>query len=123
MTKQEMEDFSVFCSEFKKWQGRFGLGDYDIAFKHEEVKDEFANITMDQGGMVATVRLNNEVPGDFADFVDVQRSAKHEAIHLLLFRLEERAVARFCTRDEISEIVEGLVHKLEGLIPELPAGG
>jgi len=45
-----------------------------------------------------------------------QGSAKHEAIHLLLCRLENNAKWRYISKEEVDEAVEELVVKLEELI-------
>ena len=111
-----MTDFEIFQSEFKKWQGRFGLNGYKVYFKHEPVPDGFADINVILTDMVATVRLSNEVTEKDNEFIDIKRSAKHEALHLLLIRLEHNGRARFINSNEIYESTEELVHKLEDLI-------
>ena len=108
-----MTAFETFQREFKKWQHEFGLSGYKVYFKHEPIDDAFANITFDQLEYIATVRLNS-TPGKDGD---VKRSAKHEAIHLLLARLNYIAIKRFIDSDVIDEEIESLVHKLEELIP------
>ena len=67
--------------------------------------------------MVATVRLNSELPGKDKPFKDVRTSAKHEAIHLLISRLEKNGRYRYIAENEIYEATEELVIRLEGLIP------
>ena len=110
-------DFEAFKREFIRRQEQFGLDGYQVYFKHEPVEGAFASINTDLGNMAATVSLNNEVPAKNKPFYNPQRSAKHEAIHLLLGRLEGNALYRFATSAEIYEAVEELVHKLERLIP------
>ena len=110
------KDFELFKSEFTKWQKEFGLTGYKVYFKYEPVVEGFASITVDSNNMVATVRLSSETSDDSKPFKDVKRSAKHEAIHLLIYRLENLALARFITEDEIYQTSEELTFKLEDLI-------
>jgi len=66
--------------------------------------------------MVATVRLNNKLPKKDREYKDIKRSAKHEALHLLVGRLEHNGYCRYSTENEIYEAAEEIVHKLEELI-------
>lgn len=66
--------------------------------------------------MVATVRLNTDESEK--QFKDIKRSAKHEALHLLLMRLENRAADRYTTYDDIYESSEEIVYKLEELVED-----
>ncbi len=111
-----MSEFQEFQKEFKKYQHLFGLTGYKVYFKYEPLdKDCFADITLDQSQMVATARLNKSVDKDPQR--DVKQSAKHEAIHLLLMKLQRLAMCRYLFESDISEATEELVFKLEELIP------
>ena len=110
------KDFIQFQSEFLKYQKLFGLNGYKVYFKYEPLDDAFASINVDQSNMVATVRLNHKIPDKEKPHRDIKQSAKHEALHLLLGRLEENARYRYSTPNEIYEATEELVHKLEDLI-------
>lgn len=111
------EDFALFQSEFKKWQELFGLTGYKVYFKYEPLEGYFADISINQGNMVATVTLNSNLPEKDEPFKDIRRTAKHEAIHLLVGRLEQNGRYRFTSENEIYESTEELVFKLENLIP------
>jgi hypothetical protein len=111
------EEFQTFQSEFTKWQNSFGLNGYKVYFKHEPSDDSFADISIAQDEMCATARLNSKLPEKDIPHADVEASAKHEAIHLLLGRLEERGRDRYIRADEIYEATEELVRRLEHLIP------
>ena len=106
-------DFEKFQRYFKEYQRLFGLMDYKIYFKHESLDGCFADITVEQADMVGTVRFNSTPD---KQYLNVRGSAKHEAIHLLLWRLEDRASSRYIQAKELYETVEGLVRKLEALI-------
>jgi len=114
----EDKDFTLFKSEFTKWQQMFGLTGYKVYFGHEPLKSGFANIVGNNGTAVVKVTLTNKIPPGNEAFKDIKRSAKHEAIHLLLRRLVQSARHRHSTAEEISEAVEELAYKLEALIGE-----
>jgi hypothetical protein len=107
------EEFVVFSEEFTKWQHYLGLDCYKVYFKHEKCEDSFAEIEINQCSMVATVRLNSELPDKDKPFADPKMHAKHEAIHLLIGRLEARARDRYVRSDEIYEAIEELVRRIE----------
>ena len=110
------KDFAEFQKQFKYYQKLFGLTGYKVYFKYEPIDGSFASISVNQGEMVATVRLNNSLPDKDKPDKDIKRSAKHEAIHLLLSRLEQNARYRYSSECEIYEATEELVFKLEDLV-------
>ncbi len=115
-----MNNFALFKKTFKRYQEKFGLIGYQVYFKHEPIDDEaFANITVNQEEMSVTVKLNSKLSESEKPFKDIRRDAKHEALHLFLFRLVDRAYSRYVQRDEIYETVEDLVIRLEKLIPDI----
>ena len=111
------EDFELFQNEFKKWQEKFGLTGYKVYFKYEPIEKFFADIEINQENMVATVRLNSELPDKDKPHQDIKRTAKHEAIHLLIGRLDMNGRYRHVSSGEMYESAEELVHRLEDLIP------
>ncbi len=110
-------DFEIFKREFTKYQRLFGLSGWKVRFKHGASDEYFASIESDFGQCVATVFLNTDLPAKDRDFRDVRGNAKHEAIHLLLARLEGEARARYTNPSAVTESLEATVHRLEGLIP------
>lgn len=113
-----MKDFNQFQKHFKTYQNKFGLNGYRVYFKHEPLEDSFACISIDHRSMVATASLNNKLHPKHKSFKDIKRTAKHEAIHLLLGRLEGNARYRYASESEICESVEELTFKLESLIKD-----
>ena len=109
-------DFTNFKKYFKEYQKHFGLTGYKVYFKYEPLEHSFAQITMGEKSQVITVGLNSDLPDKDKPFKDIKGSAKHEAIHLLLYRLESNARWRYSSKEEIDESVEELVVKLEELI-------
>ena len=115
---QAVHDFELFQSEFKRWQQKFGLTGYKVYFKYEPIDDGFAAIKINQGDMVVTVRLNSELPTKDNPHKDIRQTAKHEALHLLVGRLEEAGRYRHCSATEIYEATEELANRLGVLIPD-----
>ena len=111
------KDFELFKGEFKKWQKQFGLTGYKVYFKYKPDDGYFASLTVNQGNEVATATLNSKLPDKDKPFRNVKGSAKHEALHLLVSRLEHNGRHRYISDDEMYEATEELVHKLEDLIP------
>ena len=114
--RNNKDEFSRFQKYFKEYQHRFGLNGYRVYFQYEPIGDSFATLTAEQNHMVATVKLNSKLTEENKPFKDIRRSAKHEAIHLLIHKLEHRAYCRFVMDEEIYEATEELVIKLEDLI-------
>lgn len=113
-----MTDFELFKEEFTKYQELFGLTGYTIYFKYEPLEEGFADMHIDLTHMAATIRLNSELPEKDKPFRDIKRTAKHEALHLLVGRLERNGRHRYISNDEMYETTEELVNKLEPLIKE-----
>ena len=110
-------DFVEFQEHFKHYQNLFGLSGYKVYFRHEPLEKSFAEINIENHSLVATVTLNSRLSAKDKPFKDIKLSAKHEAIHLLLGQLEDRAYMRFLTKDAIYEALEDICHRLEGIIP------
>jgi len=110
-----IKDFTAFRKYFQEYRKLFGLTGYKIYFKYEPL-DSFASIVINRKQMVATVRLNSQLEKEDKLFKDIKLSAKHEALHLLVGRLEGNARYRYSSENEIYEAVEELVVKLGELI-------
>ena len=111
-----MTNFELFQKDFNKWRYHFGLTGYKVYFKYEPLENSFADIHINQGEMVAIVTLNSKLPEKDKPFKHIKRSAKHEALHLLVGRLEQNARFRYSSENEIYEATEELVFKLEELV-------
>jgi len=112
----KLTDFEKFQEYFKEYQKRFGLTGYKVYFKYEPLEGRFADLDLNLTNMVVTVRLNSKLPDEDKPFKDIKGSAKHEALHLLIGRLEKNGRYRHIGSDEMYEATEELVVKLEGLI-------
>ena len=104
-------DFEVFKKEFKKWQQRFGLNGWTVHFKHEPVDRGYASLTFNLEDMTASAALDSKLPPD-----NVKRHAKHEALHLLIARIESNGRYRWTSEVDMIESSEELVNKLVDII-------
>ena len=109
-------DFKLFQSEFTKYQKLFGLTGFKVYFKYEPLDGSFARIEITPVDRIAVVSLNSELPDTEKPFQDIKRSAKHEALHLLIYGLEDLAKSRYIHEWIIDEASEELVNKLGNLI-------
>jgi hypothetical protein len=116
-TRSGARDFEIFKKEFERCQKAFGLNGYKVYFKHEPLDGCFAEIYHGEGNQTVTVRLNSNIPEKDLSFKDPRKHAKHEALHLLIARLEECGRERYVRSGEIYEACEELVRRLETLIP------
>ena len=114
--KKSSKDFPVFQKEFTYWQQKLGCTGYKVYFKHKPLDECFAQVSFGDENMVMTACLNSKLPEKDRPHKDVKQSAKHEAIHVMLHRLEQLAVSRYVRNGEIYEATEELVFKLERLL-------
>lgn len=111
-----MTDFKLFQKCFKEYQERFGLNGYRVYFKHMPLEGRYACIVIGASYRVATASLNSELTDEEKLFKDIKRDARHEALHLLIYGMEDLAKSRFLGEWAVDEASEELVNKLEKLI-------
>ena len=110
-------DFEMFKREFTKYQKLFGLAGITVRFKFKSVDAGFACVDVKYRDMIAVVTLTSDSVDWSSRSGGVRGSARHEAIHLLLMRLEGEAIYRYATENSIYEALEETVHRLEAVIP------
>ena len=115
MAKTTKKDFKEFQKEFMKYVELFGLKGYSVFFGREEINGGHAEIRVNIRDRVATVVLSTEKHEKH--FQTMRDCAKHEALHLLIARLEDLAKRRYVTPGDINEECEGIVEILEKSIP------
>lgn len=95
---------------------KFGLCGYQVYFKHEPLETALADIFVDLTQMTVTVRLDSNPKPEDKPHMNIKHLARHEATHLLIGRLAQNAKTRYICELEMTETIEELVNKLEGLI-------
>jgi len=107
------QHFEEFKDGFNHYVERFGLKDYKIYFEQVDSDEFYGSIDADPRNGIATIKLCKEIDArDINDFVPYE-TGKHEAIHLLLARIEWIGSCRYVESGEISTEVERLVRILE----------
>src|SRR4030042_5058234 len=109
------KQFQEFQEAFKKYQDIFGLHDWKVYFKHEELENDFARIDSCHETCVATVTMSSNLSKqDYYQF-DPKEHGKHDAIHLLISRISCLAQSRHVTLEEINcedERIVRIIHHL-----------
>ncbi|MDD5501980.1 MAG: hypothetical protein PHH26_00765 [Candidatus Thermoplasmatota archaeon] len=114
--KTSKKDFEEFKKSFLYWADRL-FCPYRIDFFHTKLRDNYAEIFVDEYGKCATVKYNSELDKvDYEARPTPENGGKHEAIHLLLHRLVWLADQRFIGKDEPQEEWERLVRILEKVL-------
>jgi len=109
--KTTKKDFEEFKAEFNRMVELLGLKSWNVFFKCTKLNDGVAaNIDYDTDSRCAEVSLNT-----IKYVVDLKRSAKHEAFHLLLADLYESARDRFVDEKTLNKNEEAVIVALEKL--------
>ena len=112
MKQTTAKHFEIFKNEVLRWLGVFGL-EHDVGFEHVEMVDCKAAMCGVYKFRTCMFSLNtNWDPDTPLTVAEIKKTAKHEAIHLLLYDLQILACARWVTRDEVDVAVESLTYKL-----------
>ena len=115
--KRTKKEFEEFKDRFNYWKYVFGLDGYQIYFTFNKVEGEFAGIERSLTENTVAVNFSSEIPDSSKEYIDIENSAKHEAIHLLLHDLARWGHIRFnVSKDEMILSEEKLVIKLIDLI-------
>lgn len=113
--KTSKEHFELFKQATFSWCKFLGISDWELYFKHENLEKDFSNVALNYRGKVATFTLSTEWPEDLEMLTEaaMERTARHEVIHLFLAPLWCLACDRFASQAEIDTAEETLVRRLE----------
>jgi len=115
--KTSKEYFERFKKEFLYWQTELGLMQYRIVFFHIPLKENYAEIIVEEIDKIAKVSLSTDL-----DKIDLQNDpgpeahGKHEAIHLLTNRLFWLGDCRYIATTDLNEEWEAIVRRLEKVL-------
>ena len=115
MRKTSKAYFNIFKKTFLEYQESFGLTQYRIIFRHEKLNDYFATLNVNEQGKLAVVSLATKISRPKEDD-SPESHAKHEAIHLLLYRLGWLGEQRWTASDEAHDEMEAIVTRLEKVL-------
>ena len=102
----------VFKHEFLKYQKLLGLNGWDVSFSKKTL-NSVAQICYVTNDCNAEVVLGATFPRG----TNIKKTAKHEAIHLLLARYDYLATARYVNPEELIQANEEITVKLTDIIP------
>lgn len=111
--KTTKKDFETFQAEFMRWVDKLGLKRYKIWFYHRDTKGAYASIKVYESGKGAAVYFSRHLHKDDSVGHSPKDSAKHEAIHLLLHRIQHLGECRYLFDNELQDEAESLVRILE----------
>lgn len=114
--KLTLKHLNEFKEEFEKWQMEFGLLEYRPTFKLCDLPEAYAEIEINEEGKVCTVSLGSFVGKNDIDGRDIGKSAKHECIHLLLYRLVWLSQKRHIREGEVEDEGEKVTRVLERIL-------
>jgi hypothetical protein len=121
--KTTQREFLAFQRSFREWQHRFGLTDWRVVFKCEDLEDSFARMVANLEGHIATILLADRVDEYSMDEWDPVRHGRHEAIHLLTYRLYRIGGMRHIMEEELNEEWESLTRGIEAVLDQGGQGG
>lgn len=115
-----MKTTKTHFSDFQRWVSyyldRYGLNDWTVYFRHEDIGDGVAQCRRGIISRGVTFSLNTKPNIDNAE-LDLKRIARHEVCHLLISEVSD-LVGSFCSEDELKRADEALVARLTNLLPE-----
>ena len=110
------KDFEIFKKECLRLQKEWGLSGWHIYFAFKPLGDRLAQTKAMLLGRKAEMTLSSEIPDDVYGVDNPLLSAKHEMLHLLLWRLSANAYSRFINKEELEEAEEETVIRLTQII-------
>jgi hypothetical protein len=116
--KLNNEHLEKFKNYYQIYKEKFGLVNWRIVFSIEKLTGNYAVTRYDLDGRVCVVVINEDWDITYEPLSDtvLERTAKHEAIHLMLARFSRLANRRFSTERELEESEEEIVRVLENII-------
>ena len=112
--------FERFKKEFLYWQKELGLTQYNVAFFHEKIENEYAKISTNEMAKNADVFLCTEIKdGSLEADLGPESHGRHEVIHLLLNRIVWLGNKRYIETSDLDEEWESLVVRLEKVLKHI----
>ncbi len=117
--KTTKEDFNVFVKECERLVKKLGLQSYNITYIHTKLNNRRAEVYIDYANGLAVVKLGfdwDDKARSLLSTYELKLAAKHEIGHLLVGRLHCIAMSRYISENEITEAVEEIANRLEGVL-------
>ena len=114
--KTTHKDFLYFSERVKHWVQKLGLTGYEVTLGHSDLKEEvLACIRVDLFGKGAYFILGKNWGADAVTKTDLDRTAFHEVIHLLLYAYQD-VVDRRLPEIDVSMSEHGIIRRLENMV-------
>ena len=115
------EDFELFKKECKKWIDFYGLKDWYVVFKHENIEGLYEGATAayfyDREARVIRIELNKTINVTQDKRANLKIAAFHEVTELLLLRLIDFAREGVVSK-QVDEEIHVIVRRLENSVYE-----
>lgn len=113
-TDEHLKVFADACLEYQK---QFGLTNWELHFKRDDI-EFISQCVYNLPGCIVMIKLCTEWRDQDLKLNDdnLRDCARHEMLHLLLGRLTSYALWRFVTEDIIHEADEEVVRRLEYIL-------
>lgn len=119
MNKTTKQDYKYFKSRVLHWQKELGQVDWAIHFKHEKLNGMFAETRMANDSHVAVVSLSSNWEDDVVSDEQLNRTAFHEVLHVVMSDLVSEAKARYAVEYDIDRAEHAVIRILENLVTEV----
>ena len=117
MNKTSKKDFELYKNECRKWIKIFGLLDWELYFEHEsKTVDALAGCSFTRVGRNVTLWLSKNWGTNKVSTLDIKMTAFHEIGELLLSPLNDLAMERFVTQDQVEEATHVIIRTLENVV-------
>lgn len=104
--------FKFFKKRCRHWLEHFGLNRYEVYFEHKKCNN-VAEIYYNIAGGIATIRLNTNPVGISPSRGELDKTAFHEVLELLLARLNVLAKCRYVCESEIDTEIHTIIRTFE----------
>ena len=113
-TIEDYENFKACCMKYKDL---FGIVQYDLYFKHENLDGEISNVNCDIEAKNATIFFSTEITDICREKQDwIEATALHEVLHIVLGELVYLGRRRFVCETDLYAKSEEIVNLLENII-------
>jgi hypothetical protein len=106
------KNFETFKKECELWIERLGLKDWDITYKHKDMKGDCATTRWDIAARWMIITLGEDFgPVSVTDY-EIKSTAFHEILEIVIADLQTIAGQRFITPDQLDTASHAVIQRL-----------
>jgi len=109
--KTTARDFEVFKKECELWVERFGLKDWDIVYKHQQI-EYMGSTVWDRQDRCADIILSTDFYSVKVTDFELKSTAFHEIFELILADLFTLACQRSTTSEELHAARHAIIQRM-----------